>query len=96
MRLPDPRDKPFHTVAETVPYLPEGIGEKAIRAAIDAGQIPSVRVGRRILVPTAALWALVGLTPDSSAADPATGSAATPKLTLAKGVHDNGDTPPAA
>ncbi len=54
-RLPDPRERPLLTVAEVAALMPEGVGEKAVRAAIAAGQLPSQRVGRYVLVPTAAL-----------------------------------------
>jgi excisionase family DNA binding protein len=51
--LPDPRDRPWLTVAELAEIT--GEGEKVLRAAIEAGQIPSVRVGRYIRIPTARL-----------------------------------------
>jgi excisionase family DNA binding protein len=63
--LPDPRERPLLKVAEVAEILREG--EKVVRSAIDAGQLPSVRVGRYVRVPTAPLYALCGLTPDSEA-----------------------------
>jgi len=50
--------------------MPVGVGEKAVRAAITAGQLPSTRVGRYVLVPTAALRRQLQLEddPDSSEA----------------------------
>lgn len=50
-RLPDPYEQPWLKVAELAEIT--GDGEKVIRAAIDAGQIPSIRVGRYIRIPTA-------------------------------------------
>jgi excisionase family DNA binding protein len=51
--LPDPREHPLLSVAELAKNLPHGVGEKGVRAAIAAGQIPHIRLGRRVLVPTA-------------------------------------------
>jgi excisionase family DNA binding protein len=51
--MPDPRERPWLTVAELADIT--GEGQKALRAAIDAGQIPSVRVGRYVRIPTARL-----------------------------------------
>lgn len=50
--LPNPAERPFLTVADVAGLMPDGVGEKAVRAAIAAGQIPSRRVGRYVLVPT--------------------------------------------
>jgi excisionase family DNA binding protein len=51
--MPDPRERPWLTVAELADIT--GEGQRALRAAIDAGQIPSVRVGRYVRIPTARL-----------------------------------------
>lgn len=67
MNLPIPRERPWLSVDEVAEIT--GEGSKAIRAAIAAGQIPHLNVGRYIRVPTAALWALVGLDPDERTAD---------------------------
>ena len=69
--LPDPRKRPLLKVAEVAAYLPDGISEKAVRAAIDNGQIKSVRVGRYVLVPTVELWRMAGIDPARSDAAPA-------------------------
>jgi len=61
-RLPDPRDRPWLTVAEVAEIT--GEGEKAIRAAIAAGQLPHLDIGRYVRVPTSSLCALAGITPD--------------------------------
>lgn len=60
LRLPDPREKPWLTVAELAAIT--GEGEKAIRAALDAKQLPSLRVGRYVRIPTAALLTQLGIT----------------------------------
>ncbi len=54
--LPDPRVKPWLTIAEVAKLT--GEGEKVIRHAVAAGQLPELRVGRYIRIPTAALWEL--------------------------------------
>lgn len=66
--LPDPRERPWLTVAEVAAITHEG--EKAIRAAIDAGQLPSLRVGRYVRVPTAKLAELCGLGPEGETTAP--------------------------
>ena len=59
-RLPDPREKPWLTVAELA--LITGEGEKAIRSAIDAGALPHLRIGRYVRIPTALLLEQLGIT----------------------------------
>ncbi len=61
--LPDPLMRPWLKVAEVAEIT--GEGEKAIRAAIAAGQIPSIRISRYVRIPTAALWALLGMSTDT-------------------------------
>lgn len=73
-RLPDPREKPWLTVAELAVIT--GEGEKAIRAALGAGHLPLLPVGRYKRIPTAALMVLLGITPDDSEARPSTDLAA--------------------
>jgi excisionase family DNA binding protein len=51
--LPDPEVRPWLTVEEALPFLP--CGRNGAYAAIKSGQIPSLRVGRKIVIPTAAL-----------------------------------------
>jgi excisionase family DNA binding protein len=60
--LPTPRERPWLSVAEVAAAT--GEGEKVIRAAIDAGQIPVLRIGRYVRIPTAAFLDLCGITPD--------------------------------
>jgi excisionase family DNA binding protein len=45
-----------------------GISRGAAYRAAACGQIPTIRVGRRLLVPTARLHQLLGLTHDNAAA----------------------------
>ena len=47
------------SVKETAAML--GMSETATYEAIHTGQIPSVRIGRRILVPLTALYSMVGI-----------------------------------
>ncbi len=92
MSFPDPRERPLLTVAEVAALMPEGVGEKAVRAAIAAGQLPSQRVGRYVLVPCAALRRLLLLedTPDSSEAGPASPAPATTTPSPTEARHVDG------
>jgi excisionase family DNA binding protein len=59
-RLPDPEERP------TVPVWPDagwalGTSRGATYDAVARGEIPSIRIGRRVVVPTAALRRLLGL-----------------------------------
>jgi excisionase family DNA binding protein len=49
----DPNVRPTLTVDEVAVVL--GIARSSAFAAVSKGEIPSVRIGRRLLVPTAAL-----------------------------------------
>lgn len=57
--LPTPEERPWLTVAELAQIT--GEGEKAIRAAIAAGTLPSLRVGRYVRIPTAKLRQILGI-----------------------------------
>jgi hypothetical protein len=60
----DPTSKPFYKVAELSKL---GFGDpKTLHAAITRGEIPVVRVGRKILIPTA--WVRRQLQLDAPAA----------------------------
>lgn len=61
MKLPDPAERPWLTVSELAEIT--GEGEKAIRAALDAGQLPLLRVGRYVRIPTARLRQVLGIDP---------------------------------
>jgi excisionase family DNA binding protein len=55
-------DKVALTVEETATAL--GTGRSATYEAVRRGQLPSIRVGRRVLVPTAALRRLLAIDAD--------------------------------
>jgi excisionase family DNA binding protein len=57
--VPDPRERPWLTVAELAEIT--GEGEKAIRAAVAAGHLPSLNIGRYVRIPTAAFLRLCGI-----------------------------------
>lgn len=65
--LPRPEDRPVLRVDELAALL--GIGRSAAYVAVRRGELPSIRVGRRVLIPTAQLRSLLGL--DSSEPQPA-------------------------
>ena len=64
MRLPDPRDRPWLTVDEVAEIT--GEGPKVIRAAMAAGQLPRLVIGRYHRCPTAQLYELLHMTPNVS------------------------------
>lgn len=57
--LPDPNLKPTLTVEEAAHYL--CLGRASAYEAVRRGEIPAIRIGRRWIVPTAALRALLCL-----------------------------------
>lgn len=59
LAMPDPKQQPFITVEETAELL--GMGRNVTYRAVAEGQIPSIRVGKLIRVPTAAIRRLAGL-----------------------------------
>lgn len=75
----------------TVPEAAEllGLAERSVRRALEAGDLPVLRVGRRTLIPTAPLSALLGL--EKSEAAPATGAAATTNRNPTKSPGDTHD-----
>lgn len=58
-RFPDPLERPTLTVREAGEWM--GIGPDLAYDAVKRGEIPSIRCGRRLLIPTAALARLLGL-----------------------------------
>jgi hypothetical protein len=58
--IPDPEAQPLMRVADVERALPQ-FGRTAIYDAINRGDIPSLRVGRRLFVPTAELRRMLGL-----------------------------------
>jgi excisionase family DNA binding protein len=61
MTLPDPHETPTLTVEEAASAL--GIGRSAAYEAARRGEIPTLSIGRRLLVPTAALYRMLDLVP---------------------------------
>jgi len=57
--VPDPTDRPTLTVQEAAAVLQ--ISSSTLYDALRAGELPCIRVGRRVLVPTARLRDLLGL-----------------------------------
>jgi excisionase family DNA binding protein len=66
MRKPNEADlaRPVLTVDETASVL--GMGMNQTYDAIKRGDIPSIRIGRSIRVPTASLKAMLGIIPSDS------------------------------
>jgi excisionase family DNA binding protein len=59
MEIPIVEDRPTLTVEEGRALL--GIGRSAMYDAIERGDVPSIRIGRRIVIPTAALRRMLQL-----------------------------------
>ncbi len=57
--VPDPMQQPTITVTEAGRFL--GLGKASAYEAVRRGDIPTIRIGRRLLVPTAALRRLLQL-----------------------------------
>ena len=68
MTSPDPASQPTLTVEQTGEFL--GISRAAAYEGVRSGEIPSVRIGRRIVVPTAAIRRLLQLDPAPPPDDP--------------------------
>ena len=58
--IPDPRDRPVLGAEEARAAWGNKVGRSAWYEAIRRGDIPSIRVGRRVLIPTAQLRKLAG------------------------------------
>lgn len=71
MKFPTPRERPTLTVAEAAAWL--GVGRQTCYEAIARGDVPSLHIGRRIVVPTAQLMSLLGMEA-KGASDPPSGS----------------------
>ena len=57
--IPNPEAEPILTVERAGRFL--GLGRSAAYRAVQQGDIPSLKIGRRYVVPTAGLRALLGL-----------------------------------
>lgn len=78
-------DRPTLSVAETATLL--GISRWLVQQAVHDGSLPSVRVGRRILIPRSRLLAwLEGENPAASMAEPAPEPSATSLHLLTRGA----------
>jgi len=58
-KLPDPSEEPVCSVVRAGQIL--GISRSTAYAAVNDGEIPSIRLGRRLVVPTAHLLRMLGL-----------------------------------
>ena len=67
--VPNAETHPVLSVKETATML--RINEKTTYAAIARGEIPSIKFGARVLVPTAALRKMLGLDADDDATEAA-------------------------
>jgi hypothetical protein len=63
--LPDPHTEPVLTVERAGAII--GLGRSAAYDAIRRGDLPSIRIGRRVVVPTARLADMLGLGHESAA-----------------------------
>lgn len=59
--LPDPTQEPTITVPRVAAIL--GLSNRAAYMAVERGEIPTVSVGRRLIVPTARFLTKFGLAP---------------------------------
>jgi excisionase family DNA binding protein len=64
--VPDPATKPTMQVDEV--HVALGISRAAAYEAVKTGEIPSIRIGRRIVVPTAAVRRMLQLDKANDAA----------------------------
>jgi hypothetical protein len=62
--LPDPVSQPTMSVPDAG-RLAYGISRPAAYEAAKRGEIPTIRIGRRLFVPTAKLLAMLGLGPSA-------------------------------
>lgn len=63
---PTPLDSIRHLAVISVPEAGEvlGMSQSAAYRAAEAGQLPTLRLGRRLMVPVPKLLAMLGATPD--------------------------------
>lgn len=64
--LPSAAEQPTTRVEDAARFL--SISRSSAYAAVRRGEIPSIRIGHRIVVPTAALRRMLGLDPEPSEA----------------------------
>jgi excisionase family DNA binding protein len=70
MGLPDPRETPTLSVDEVTELL--GWGRSAVYEGVRRGELPALRIGHRIRIPTAKLLELLGIVEEKHVAQPAT------------------------
>jgi excisionase family DNA binding protein len=60
--------QPPHPATMTIPEAAKllGISRSAAYRAVARGEIPTIRIGRRLLVPTAKLYQLLGWLPEAT------------------------------
>lgn len=61
--LPDPTTEPTISVGRAAKVL--GVGKDAVYAAAERGDLPSIKVGRRVVLPTRKFLAATGLLDDT-------------------------------
>lgn len=71
------------------------VDERTVTRAVDEGQLPAIRLGRRVLIPRLPLLALLGAAPERSEAGPASPAIApnTPEATGVDGEPTHFATP---
>jgi excisionase family DNA binding protein len=62
--VPTADERPTLSVMEAGRLL--GLSKASIYHAVQSGEVPSIRVGRRLLIPTASLRKMLGLDDDPS------------------------------
>jgi hypothetical protein len=75
--LPDPLITPLVTVEGAGKLL--GLGRHAAYNAARLKQIPTIRLGRKLMVPVAGLWKLLGMDPKTTSPEEDTPQLPTPK-----------------
>lgn len=89
MNLDQVRRRTTITVPEAGDIL--GIGRDAAYAAASRGEIPTLRLGRRIVVPVPRLLELIGIRPETEEGAPGrTPISAVPSTHLEEDQHDEG------
>ncbi len=58
-QVPDPYDQPTMTVEEAGELM--GLSRGSAYKAVRAGELPVIKVGKRLLIPTARLRAVLGI-----------------------------------
>jgi len=67
--LPDPHENPTLSVDEVAEIL--GWGRSAVYQAVKRGELPALRLGSRIRIPTAKLLELLGIVDEKRVGQPA-------------------------